>query len=73
MILALKILTGCSKITVPSFTWELPMMQMASKPETTVAKQGSASLEECKSEDFLEAAGNSNWELAMLLDEVSLA
>jgi len=29
MILALKILilTGCSKITVPSFTWELPMMR----------------------------------------------
>ena len=59
------------------------MMQTASKPETTVAKQGSASLEECGAAEydcrlsnrkiFLEAAGNSNWELAMLLDEVSLA
>jgi len=52
MILALKILTGCSRITVPSFTWELPMMQMASKPETNVAKQGSASLEECGAAEY---------------------
>jgi len=52
MILALKILTGSSKITVPSFTWELPLMQTASKPETTVAKQRSASPEECGAAEY---------------------